>query len=345
MVNNIPLPIKFLVSLLTGIISCGKNSVYKKKDYAFRLVQSAVHKLSFEAVYKLTQYLSADRVLDKLQRVTEEQVFSLIRDGTRKIKLPKCVDLAADFTDKPYYGSKNHPEVMGSKGGKYVRRYLQISTVKPAFFLDVLPVNQLTNFKELLLKNLLESFNRRFPKTRIKTLLLDRGFFSKKVVSLLVEKKISFIMPAVKDRAIKKLAEQFGDGTLKKSSTGYEFGSVTIRLLFLKIEDKVIVYMTNTHKTPLQVHKKYSKRWQIETNFREQNNFTLQTKTNNFTIRYLAFAIAGLLFNLWQQTKKTVNYTLESYVFKQELLNEVLNLWQSISKKEVVKTVNYFLVT
>lgn len=343
MSNSLNLNINPLVFLLTAFISCGRNSVYKSLDIAYRLIQSAVENQSLEAMFKLTRYLSADRMLSKLHEIYEKDVKDLITGCNQKLKLPKKVILAVDFTEKEYYGDKNHPDVLGSKGGKYVRRYIQVSTVKPAFFINALPVNQLTNDKEMLLTSLLEQFYKLYKKTKIELLLLDRGFYSKKVVQLLTEKDIHFIMPAVKNKAIQKLVKQYKSREIKER-INYQFGDSTTNLLFLKIEDEVLVYMTNTRKSVLQTHLAYRKRWQIETNFREQNKFTLKTQTTNFKIRYLAFALAGLLFNLWQITRNKLIYKPESYIFKQFLKEDLLRLWQTISKKDVIKTMDYFLL-
>ena len=195
----------------------------------------------------------------------------------------------------------------------------------------------------MLLTSLLEQFYKLYKKTKIELLLLDRGFYSKKVVQLLTEKDIHFIMPAVKNKAIQKLVKQYKSREIKER-INYQFGDSTTNLLFLKIEDEVLVYMTNTRKSVLQTHLAYRKRWQIETNFREQNKFTLKTQTTNFKIRYLAFALAGLLFNLWQITRNKLIYKPESYIFKQFLKEDLLRLWQTISKRSVIKTMDYFLL-
>ena len=87
-------------------------------------------------------------------------------------------------------------------------------------------------------------------------------------------------------------------------------------MVFVRIDNKVLVYITNTKFNPLKVHLLYKKRWQIETNFREQNNFEFKTCTLDFNARYFAFVLAGLLFNLWQLMR---NGKIQSYLFKQAL--------------------------
>lgn len=102
MINKLNLNINPLVYLLTSLFVCGKNAVYKSKDIAFRLVQSSVHSQSLEAMYKLTHYLSADRMLSKLHKLYEEDIRDIILKCNKKLKLPKSVVLAIDFTEKEY---------------------------------------------------------------------------------------------------------------------------------------------------------------------------------------------------------------------------------------------------
>lgn len=342
MSNRLNLNINPLVSLLTGIISCRSNSVYKCLDIAYRLVQSAIGNQSLEAMYKLTQYLSADRMLSKLHTISAENIQELTNKCNKKLKLPRKVILAIDFTEKEFYGDKNYPEIMGSKGGKYVRRYIEVSTAKPALFINALPVNQFTNDKETLLTSLLNQFYEQFSKTKIELLLLDRGFYTKDVVRSLTQRKIHFIMPAIKNKAINKLAKQYEKGEIK-DRIKYRFGKTQVYLTFIKIEDETYVSMTNTRKNPLKIHLLYKKRWQIETNFREQNKFTFKTCSTNFNIRYLSFIIGGLLFNAWQLTRNTLIYKPESYLFKQLLTDELLTQWQTLTKRRIIKSLDYFL--
>lgn len=330
------LNINSLISLLSVFFICGKNSVYKKVDYAYRIIESAIENKSLEAMSKITGFLSADRVLEKLHEINYGQIQRLVFNVNKTLVIPKEIILAIDFTEKDFYGNKNLFEIIGSKGGKYVRRFIEISIVKPALFINAFPVNIFTNNKVKLISHLIDGFYGLFSKTKIKILLLDRGFFSKRVVEYLVKNKIPFIMPAIKNREIKYLAEAClkikGSVTIE-----YLFGKTKIFLVFVKINDEVLVYATNTKHSALKIHLLYKKRWQIETNFREQNNFEFKTKTLDFNARYFAFVLAGLLFNYWQLTrnKKT---KIESYIFKEILVEEIGRIFGR-------KKLNYLLVT
>lgn len=319
-----------LVLLIADLIQCGKNAIYKTEEYAYRLIESALENLSLEAKYQLTKYLSADRVLEKLHEIKYEQIQNLVTKVNKNLKLPKKVTLAIDWTDKLFYGSKELLDVIGTKGGKYARRFIEVSIVKPALFINAFPVNMLTNNKVKLIGQLIDGFKSMYKKTKIDLLLVDRGFFTKAVVKYLVENKIKFIMPAVKNREIKYLVDACI--FLKKSTTlEYMFGKTKIYLVFVKVDEEVLVYATNTKFNPLKVHLLYKKRWQIETNFREQNNFEFKTCTLDFNARYFAFVLAGLLFNLWQLMRKG---KIQSYLFKQALANELKSLWCKIIRSE-----------
>lgn len=319
-----------LVLLIACLIECGNNAKYKEKDFAYRLIESALENISLEAKYLLTNFLSADRVLEKLHEIKYEQIQSIVINVNRRIKLPKRVTLAIDWTDKLFYGCKEYADVIGTKGGKYARRFYEVSVVNPALFINAFPANMFTNNKVKQIAQLIDGFNVMYKRTKIELLLVDRGFYAKKVVKYLVDNNIRFIMPAKKTGQIKWIAETC---MFEKHSItlDYVFGETKVFLVFVKIDDEVLVYMTNTRFNPLKVHILYKKRWQIETNFREQNNFEFRTQTLDFNARYFAFILAGLLFNLWQLMR---NGKIQGYLFKQTLMNELNGLWNKEIKIE-----------
>jgi len=296
--KQLNLNINPLVGLLANIVKCGKNAVYKAKDIAYRTIQSAIHNQSLEAMFKLTGYLSADRMLDHIHTISYEETHRLIKKSTKKIKLPKKVKLALDFHEKEYYGDKNHTEVIGSKGGKYVRRFLELSCCNPPLFLNALPINQFNNNKDKLMNLFLDDFYTSYKDNEIGLFLADRGFFTKACVKILVERDIPFIIPAVKNKAIQKLVDLYKENKIEQKIQ-YQFGEVKITLAFLKVEDEVYVYATNTNYSPVKLCVLYTMRWQIETNFREQNKFIFKSRSIDFGIRYFAFAIAGILLPIY----------------------------------------------
>ena len=329
--KRLELALNPLVALLEAFIVCGKNATYSAYLIAARIIETAVQGHSFEALYELTSRLSPDRVLEKAHAFSEDAVASLIQRGTKTLQLPRKVIAAFDFHDREFYGAE-HREAIGAKEGKYVQRFLELSLVKPVRFVSALMVDQFTNDKVKLMSVLLDGFKRLYPKTTVELLLVDRGFFAKAVVQLLRERKQAFIMPAVKNKRVKKLIEQFVAGEIG-ARVEYRFGTAEVYLLFLQMEGEVLTYITNTKHRALKAHVLYKKRWQIETNFREQNQFLFRTTTRNFVVRYLAFAIAGLLFNAWQ-LQRTRGNVVRGYVFR-EALEEALGFcWLPFINRE-----------
>lgn len=317
--KNVNLNINSLISQISDLFPCAKNSKYKSEDFACRLIDSAMQNQSFEAMHKLEEIFSADRMLSKLHEISGEQSENLMNNFNKKLKLPKKVNLAIDFHDKKFYGDKNHFEIMGSKGGSYVKKYIEVSLTNPKYFISAYPVNQLTNNKVKLISRIVEGFYENHD-SKIGLIFADREFATKKIVNYFCKNNLKFIMPIAKNSAIKKLMQRFIDGEIK-NKVRYKFGEQFVNLLFLKVEDEVYVFITNTKYSPLKAALLYRKRWQVETNFREQNNFLFKTKTLNFAIRYFAFVLAGLLFNLWQMSRRG---KIESYLFKKKLKEIVL---------------------
>lgn len=291
---------------------------YKSKDIACRLINSAIENQSLEAMYKLKENLSADRMLNKLHEVSKDKVETLMKSFNSKLKLPKKVNLAIDFTDKLFYGNKNNFEIMGCRKN-YVKRYIEVSLTNPKYFISAYSVNQFNNFKVKLINKILDGFYENY-KSEIGLILVDRGFYSKEIVEYFCSNNLNFIMPAKKDSRIKKLIERFLKGEIE-SKVRYKFGDSFVNLLFLKVEDKAHVFMTNANFSVLKTAILYRKRWQIETNFREQNNFLFKTKTLDFDVRYFAFVLSGLLLNLWHELR---DGKMESYVFKKKLKKLIL---------------------
>ena len=179
----------------------------------------------------------------------------------------------------------------------------------------------------MLLNALISNFKATFSKTKIDLVLLDRGFFSKEVVNYFCSNNLDFLMPTVRNKQIKKLISKFLEGK-SSSKIKYKFGENLVNLYFIKNDNDAYVFITNKNTTVSKICKLYKLRWNIETNFREQNNFTFKTKTLNFMIRYFNFVLGGLLMNLWKLYRLVLS-GFESYLFKIEILNKIQNFQNS----------------
>ena len=319
--------LNLLVECLNQFFKIGLNSKYKSENYSKRVIETCIKNTSFEEEHKKSKIISSDSILSYLHKLTFDKIQNLIEKISPKIKLKRKVILAIDFSDKIFYGDKNNLNTIGSKGGKQVSRFIQLSSCNPNYFLNSLKVNPFTNNKKLLINALISRFKAIFSKTKIDLVLLDRGFFSKEVVNYFCLNNLDFLMPAVKNKQIKSLISTFLEGK-SPSKIKYKFGLNLVNLYFLKNDDDAYVFISNKNTTISKICKLYKLRWNIETNFREQNNFTFKTKTLNFMIRYFNFVLGGLLMNLWKLYRLVLS-GFESYLFKIEILNKIQNFQNS----------------
>ena len=319
--------LNLLVECLNQFFKIGLNSKYKSENYSKRVIETCIKNTSFEEEHKKSKIISSDSILSYLHKLTFDKIQNLIEKINSKIKLKRKVILVIDFSDKVFYGDKNNSNTIGSKGGKQVLRFIQLSSCSPNYFLNSFKVNPFTNNKKLLLNALISNFKATFSKTKIDLVLLDRGFFSKEVVNYFCLNNLDFLMPAVKNKQIKSLISTFLEGK-SPSKIKYKFGLNLVNLYFIKNDNDAYVFITNKNTTVSKICKLYKLRWNIETNFREQNNFTFKTKTLNFMIRYFNFVLGGLLMNLWKLYRLVLS-GFESYLFKIEILNKIQNFQNS----------------
>ena len=119
------------------------------------------------------------------------------------------VTLALDYTDIPYYGDTKKVMVVGGKperGTYYKHRYavIKISAKWGDLFLMALPIGVLTDQREAI-RELIEFARQR---VRIKHIVVDKGFFSSKYLSLFEEIGVKYLMPGVKNKRVVRLIKE-----------------------------------------------------------------------------------------------------------------------------------------
>jgi hypothetical protein len=250
---------------------------------------------------------SGDAVLDRLSnqpyKVLEhgfDQVFQEYISRTRKQRLfTHSVVVAIDFNDIEWYGEEL-PFIVKSKaknGTKWFIRFATIAVVEDGkrFTLKALPVTPLSATENIVEE--LIAYVQHF--VSIRAVLLDRGFYSHKVVEQMKKADVQFVMPAKKNTKVKE-----------NMQTAYEKGPVvytmskgaTYTLMVVKDEehDKLLPYATNMNDVkPSVVHELYEHRFGIETQYRLKNMFLGKTCSKKYNVRYAFFILAVALYNLW----------------------------------------------
>jgi putative transposase len=150
-------------------------------------------------------------------------------------------------------------------------------------------------------------------KIDIKTLYLDRGFFSIAVIRWLKALNIPFIMPAIKTGKTTGGIKQFLKGrksykttyTMQKSKENFVTFNLWIVCKYKKGKRKkhgleYFVYVVEQAKVSLDyLHTDYRKRFGIESSYRIKNIGRIKTTNKKPVLRLLFIGISFLLVNIW----------------------------------------------
>lgn len=300
-------------------LEIAQNSVYKKKDFLDLITHVALtHDFAENgsATMKLERDKTpdADTLLYHIKKYGHrkevegmfERIFDMTFEMARKSGfLKRPVDLAIDCTDIMYYGDREDYMVVGTKPGKgtnYAFRFATVNIVENGerYVLFALPVAVKTR-KVDIVERLLRYAN---GKVRIKTLFMDRGFFSTDVIEYLNRKGIKFIMPATKNWRIKRLMEKVETPYVSdyKMKNLWMKSTTWFKLIILTKDGNKYAFATNTEVTKMSavlLPEKYSRRWGIETSYRVKECFRARTTSKNYIIRLFYFMFSITLYNLW----------------------------------------------
>lgn len=290
----------------------------------------------------LVEYPSADTVLlyigkKKLKEIRHEfrVIFQRLLNKYRENRmLSEPVEIAVDLHDKEYYGKQRTGEVRRSKaknGTTYFHKYLTVDCVgdRESFTLTAEHVSMFDDAFKVCNDSL--DFVRKNG-IDIKRAYLDREFFNPKIIDELMENKTPFVIPAVKNDKVWRLANehwnqakyvfpyQFGKGKEKftifivpnpKYDQNKKAGK-TKNPKFFVFATNIPIKKTDHQAEPMEdsdrtsgiereeLAESYSSRWGIETDYRVlEHEFMSKTTSNKFNIRYYYFMLGTVLRNVW----------------------------------------------
>jgi len=231
------------------------------------------------------------------------------------------VVLALDFTDIPYYGDSNVQMVVGGKperGTYHKHRHIviKISTKWGDLFLLALPIGVFTNERETVME-LIEYARRR---VNIAHIVVDRGFFSAKYITLFDEMGIRYLMPGVKNKRIERIMASGVDSAEIPMRSQNRKYMANVKLAFRKAPGgDTVCFATNLPPEMASggdLFSRYSQRWNVETGFRViKHEFMAKTTSKRYRIRFLFFSFSLLLYNAWV----IVNAALSTIVYGKQI--------------------------
>jgi putative transposase len=255
--------------------------------------------------------LDLDTLEELNHKILLENSNDLIKSGRKYI-------FAIDFTNDPYYGEideNNAPYVVkgqlkASTNSFYSYISLYLVNEDRRLTMAVFPVRngiKKTEYTQRFL-NIITKMG-----VSIKVLCLDRGFYSKDVISFLQNLKVPHIIPVVKHGdEIKRLLSvnhaRYVRYTISKHNHPIKVDIAVYAKNRVGNKDhsgrKILGYVVfGISWNPKKIATIYRKRFGIESSYRMRNKVRAKTSTKSVIIRYLYAIIAFLLKNIWVALK------------------------------------------
>ena len=286
-----------------------RNSTIKSRDYAYYLVKS-----SQANTYVETHSNKADNLHRKIKKCYEEDVqksYFIVLKDLFKFKRSGRIQVAIDYTHEDFYGEERNFHIYEwDKKLQAQFHYIVLSIVNKDCKVPVMgfPVT-LGHNKKRLVESLLEYAKQLFGKPRL--ILFDRGFNSAELIAFLEKQKLRYIMFAKKcktfnymfdavamEEKLNKIAVVKHEMIYSKNKSKYKIK--TNLVLITDVGDYDWCFYTNLRKSDaLFFIITYKKRWNIETDFRVQDEAHIKSKSICYLIRYFYFMFSLLLLAIW----------------------------------------------
>ena len=292
------------------------KSILKAVSNSFRVATSKIISALVEAgrtiSYVETVSNKADTLHRHLKEISEIDLKKAFEFNTRqalgRMGLGRVV-LAIDTAQELYYGNNgkmNVGQIERGKGTGEAFTYAVLSVVEPRPLpLMAIPYKQGDDLTALV-KELLE-YARKLPFT-IELVLFDRGFYIWDLISYLSSVRLKYLIFVPQNKAMKKYIAQtkliatFGHIRSYNKYKSYFIGrtnTVVIKDLILNKQGHYWCFATNLKQSVYLIYK-YKQRWQIETDFRVQDEARIKTKSNYAIVRYFYFMASLILLANWE---------------------------------------------
>ncbi|MDD3246463.1 MAG: ISH3 family transposase [Methanosarcina sp.] len=304
---------------------------------------------------------SADTIFNYIKSNSTEDVLSSFRKINNEIfemmNLKNNVhDIAVDFHDKAYYGSRDTPLIRGIKpknGTSWGYSFCTLDIIgNSKLTFDVIDINGLSKDYSILMDSLFERIENMGVK--VGTVYMDREFFNKKVISKMDEHKLDFVIAAKSNKRIKGILEKHTKEN-GNTSTVFEYrfleGGPTFNIIAMWDQEKGYILFATNKKVGMidtfvkQIPEEYRKRWNIETGYRVKNDFKIRTCSKSPVARTLFFVIQCIMYNILNVLKSVLEitaYQMKS-VINQDIIKAVTDGIESLCNIPVKLFLDYLM--
>lgn len=246
--------------------------------------------------------LDADSLSKVYSRICENKI--------RKMHLGIC-DVIIDVTEEDFYGKVKglwiHPWTgeQGVKGHyKFIVCSVKYRNKKVPIAVKMLRIGAIIADA---IAFLLESCKNAGLVIRI--VLLDRGFYSADVLRELQEQDVFYLVFAKKSALFKNMLEGTNKSVIVEHQMILNKNRTKTKIktniaLVKNVRDYDWVFATNRDISGAEIVKQYRVRWNIETDFRVQDEARIKSKSKRPEVRLFYFLISCLLLFVWNATQK-----------------------------------------
>ncbi|HLD12710.1 MAG TPA: transposase [Candidatus Nanoarchaeia archaeon] len=291
-----------------SFVPFSSNSILRPDDFLQPLVEAAR-----SHVYVEDTGNKADSLHRRIKQVyVEDFSFACQRVMTPLIKKLRLgsVLLAIDSTTEDFYGEHADLFLRGWTGerGVQARYHFAVLSLVGKQKVPLLAIPwDLSMTHANMVKELLDFAKRLF--NSVYCILLDAGFYSGAVIDCLQKEKYNYIIRAPVKKPMQQMINETIDWqtwkhTIKWNNNKSDHKTTTNIVVVKHVQFKKgtgnCCFATNMklNKGMEYVHL-YIKRWQIETNFRMQDQVSIKSKSVSIEIRYFYFLISMLLHAYW----------------------------------------------
>lgn len=253
--------------------------------------------------------------------------------------------LAFDITHEPFYGKTRSLYIFDTPPDKKYDgefRYITVCLITRNKQIPLMALPLIHGSQTRLLLDLLKYCKTLFKKIRLA--LFDRGFYIAELIDYLEASKIKYIIlvPEKKGKIKEYLRETKELGKYKhqmkyskdKSCWKPKTTIVICKQIGKDNNGNLLdwIFASNINfRTRAEYVYYYKRRWQIETNYRVEDEARIKSKSTNYMIRYFYFLVSLLLHTFWIVNKNLYYYApFKKYLdnIEHELLFDYLKLDQ-----------------
>ena len=257
----------------------------------------------------MMHHFSKFKSIEQIQNIFDTVLDVIFKFAKKEYNLlhNRKFDIAFDIHKIPFYG-KQMPYVCGGKFERGTSDFFEFLTCSivvagKRFILDVIPKHSVDKLEDLIEKSLFKIKK----KIKIDFVYLDRGFDGAKIINVLKNSKVNFLMPKVRTPTVKSWfdkSEACNSRIIRNFQIGMGKNKAFANLVLVNDKEGVKrAFISNFDLAPqlaYRFYKMYSKRWGIEISYRTiKHDFKPRTTTRNQFIRMFYFLFSACLFNLW----------------------------------------------